>query len=217
MRKYIIVILSLILIVATGVYQVQQVQPQTETQNKNIIQNTTKENIAMCAVIPELINPNVQNVQKIQAITGWPEELVIYFINEANSRQVKIYEEVLPLIHIESGGTYKFDLIHKNTNGTCDYGVFQINENTYIHIIKQLKAEGREFESWDKLNPRLNIACGVYWISYLKNNHKLDNHALYSSYNRGVYGAKQYASRNGTYETRYSREVVRVKNELLNY
>jgi hypothetical protein len=43
----------------------------------------------------------------------------------------------------------------------------------------------------------------------------LEEHSLFTSYNRGVAGAKQYVSRAGTYETRYSREVMRIRTELI--
>lgn len=220
MKYYIISILITILMVTTGVQQIQQVQSQTEvvteTKNKNMLQSVSKQNVTMCnAEIEPIPDPIDPDIIKVQQITGWDLEISTYFIEEANARNVSIFEEALPIVAVETGHTYRFDLTNKNTNGTHDGGAFQINGSTYTYIIKQLKAEGREFDYNNRLDPKLNIASGMYWISYLKGNHQLENHKLFTSYNRGVAGAKQYASRCGTYETRYSREVIRIKNELI--
>lgn len=213
MRKYTRYIISFLLIIFMVILGVNQVNSQLETnnQNKKII---VDEKVKACNNIeePEQINPDIQ---KVQEITGWSEEIATYFVEQANGRGVKIFHEALPIANIESGGTYRFDAAHINSNGTVDGGLFQINDITYLGIKKQLKLEGWQFDSWDRSDPYFNITAGMYWISYLKNAHQLEYHALFSSYNRGVHGAKQYASRCGTYETRYSREVIRIKNELI--
>lgn len=200
-----------------GIYQVQQVQSKTEleTKNKHKLQSVTmeiKKNVTTCDAEKEIINPDII---KVQQITGWDLKISTYFVNEANVRDVKIFEEALPIASIESGGTYDFNAVYKNTNGTIDKGLFQINDVTYLGIVKQFKSEGREFKSWDRANPEFNISAGMFWIAYLKDNHQLKGHQLFTSYNRGITGAKQYASRSGSYESRYSREVSKIKNELI--
>lgn len=210
MRKYIIVIFIIILLTTIGVYQTQSNIIEIESQNKNTEINQT---MKPKPPEPEPINPDIQ---KVQEITNWDLEIATYFVEEANSRNVSIFQEALPLASIETGNTYDFNLINYNTNGTTDRGLFQINDISYIDIVRLLKSEGREFESWNRLNPEFNIAAGICWISHLKDVHQLEEHSLFTSYNRGIYGAKQYASRGGTYESKYSRRVVSIKNELIN-
>lgn len=207
MEKYIIAILIVVLLTTTGVYQVRS--NPIEVQNKDTeIQQTIK----LKPPEPEPINPDIL---KVQRITNWDLEIATYFVEEANARNVDIFQEALPIAHIETGGTYRFNASNTNTNGSTDGGLFQLNSITYKEIVKQLKAQGREFDSWDRNDPYVNIAGGIYWIAYLKDKHNLEDEALFTSYNRGVHGAKQYASRSGTYETRYSREVMRIRTELI--
>jgi len=106
-------------------------------------------------------------------------------------------------------------LVHYNINGTKDVGIFQINDVTKLDIVKQLKTEDREFNSWSRLNREFNISGGLCWMSYLKGK-GLEGHELFTSYNKGIAGAKNYASRNGTYVSRYSRDVVKTRNEINN-
>lgn len=73
MKQYIISILITFLMVTTGVYQVQHVQSQsqsqietTETQNKNMLQSVTNEDVTMCNTTPELevINPDIKKEEE---------------------------------------------------------------------------------------------------------------------------------------------------------
>jgi len=159
------------------------------------------------------IQPAISNCQKVAEIAGWDLEISKYFVSEAKNRGVSIFDEALPIIKVETGGTYDFNLVHYNTNGTKDVGIFQINDVTHKFIVKQLKVEGREFESWSRMNPEFNLSAGLYWMNYLKSK-GLEGHELFTSYNKGIVGAKNYASRNGTYVSRYSRDVVKARNEI---
>jgi len=204
MRKYVLVTLIVILFVILSVSQIQS-QIKAE-ENEKIIKNKQK------VIDIEQTQPVNPDILKVQYITNWDLEIAEYFVNEANSRGVKIFEECLPIIAIETGHTYRFDLIHYNKNRTTDQGLFQINDILYSTLVKSLKAEGREFDSWNRLNPEFNISAGMYWLGYLKSNHQLEGHRLFSSYNRGISGAKYYASRHGSYETEYSRKVYVVRS-----
>jgi hypothetical protein len=206
MKKYIITLLLVALMVTIGSCRVQS---QIQTQNINTVKHKPESELQ---VKPQPIDPDIL---KVQQITNWDLETSTYFVEQAKGRGVKVFDEALPIACIESGGTYRFDAIHTNKDGSTDGGLFQLNDITYKEIVKQLKAEDRNFNSWDRNNPEFNIAGGIYWIAYLKNNHNLEEHSLFTSYNRGVYGAKQYASRSGTYESKYSRKVNKIKNELL--
>ena len=167
-------------------------------------------------------NPSIQqkpqvkpDYMKVMEITNWNEEISKYFIYEANNKNVSIFNEALPIINVETHGTYDFNLIHYNSNGTYDKGIFQINDLTYKDIIKGLKAEGRQFNSWSRLNYKFNISAGIYWIAILKDK-GFQNSQLFTSYNRGIYGAKKYANRNGTYSSRYSRKIEIARNKIKN-
>ena len=151
---------------------------------------------------------------KLIYITNWDEDIAEFFISEAQKRNVLVFAEALPIIAIETGNTYRFDLINKNNNGTRDIGVFQINDLTMIDIIKGLETEGEYYDNWDRFNPEINIKMGMYWISHLKNNYQLENHQLFTSYNKGINGGRQHASRSGSYVSNYSKKVKEVKNEL---
>jgi len=176
--------------------------------NQSIENNTTqKQQIE--------IEPAIYDCQKVAEITGWDLEISKYFVSEAENRGVLIFDEALPIISKETGSTYDFNLVHYNTNGTKDVGIFQINDITKQDIVRLLEVEGREFDSWSRLNPEFNISGGLYWMSYLKGK-GLKNNALFTSYNRGINGAKNYASRNGTYVSRYSRDVIKARNEINN-
>ena len=159
------------------------------------------------------IEPVISNCQKVAKITGWDLEISKYFVNEAENRGVLIFDEAIPIISKETGGTYDFNLIHYNTNGTKDVGIFQINDITKQDIVRLLEVEGREFDSWSRMNREFNISGGLCWLNYLKGK-GLEGHGLFTSYNRGIAGAKNYASRNGTYVSRYSRDVVKARNEI---
>ena len=159
------------------------------------------------------IQPAISNCQKVAEIAGWDLEISKYFVSEAKNRGVSIFDEALPIIKVETGGTYDFNLVHYNTNGTYDKGAFQINDLPYQEIVKILKSEDKQFDLWSRLNPEFNLSAGLYWLNYLKNK-GLENDALFTSYNRGIAGAKNYASKNGTYVSRYSRDVIKARNEI---
>jgi len=164
-------------------------------------------------VVQKQIECELQDYQKVMKVTNWNEEISKYFVNEAKSRNVSVFDEALPIISKETHGTYDFNLIHHNTNDTYDKGAFQINDLSYQEIVKILKSEDKQFDLWSRLNPEFNLSAGLCWLNYLKSK-GLENDALFTSYNRGIAGAKNYASRNGTYVSRYSRDVIKARNEI---
>jgi len=162
-----------------------------------------------------IIETEIPDYQKIVKITNWDIEISKYFVLEANNRNVSVFDEALPIISIETGDTYDFNLIHYNSNGTYDKGIFQINNITKPDIVRLLKAEGKEFDSWSRLNPEFNISAGMCWISHLKGK-GLEDDSLFTSYNMGVYGAKKYADRNGTYVSKYSNNAMLERDKIKN-
>lgn len=159
--------------------------------------------------IVEEIDHHQEIIDKVISITGWDEYIVGLFIQEAEIRGISVFEEALPIVAVETGETYKFDIISYNKNGTTDRGLFQVNDIILKDIIPALKEEGREFDNWDRLNPEFNIVVGMYYLSYLKNTYNLECHQLFTSYNRGARGGRKYADKNGTFESNYSMAVVR--------
>jgi len=182
--------------------------------NQTIIQFNQLVNNTQNSFIKQ--KPQVKlDYMKVMQITNWDIEISKYFVEEANNRNVSIFDEVLPIISVETHGMYDFNLIHYNSNGTYDKGIFQINNITKLDIVKILKAEGREFNSWSRMNREFNISAGMCWISFLKSK-GLKNDSLFTSYNRGIYGAKKYAGRNGTYVSKYSKNVILERDKIKN-
>lgn len=212
MRRISIIIFTIILLTLT----INPFSKSESTQNPPgeikldnlIVTNIEKEHNSEEVVDPDIL--------KVMSITGWNEDIAIYFVTECRWRGVSVFEEALPIIAVES--RYKFDAINHNSNGTSDYGLFQINQVNHKFLVDKLKEEQYFFDDWNFLDPYLNIAAGVYYISYIKQQYNInDNTKLYSVYNRGYAGVKRYASRNGTYVTTYSQKVKQVKKELIKY
>lgn len=212
MRRISIIVFTIILLTLT----INPFSKSESTQNPPgeikldnlIVTNIEKEHNSEEVVDPDYL--------KVAEITGWDIELATYFVTECRWRGVSVFEEALPISFVES--SYRFDAINHNSNGTSDFGLFQINQINHKFLVDKLKEEQYMFDDWNFLDPHLNIAAGVYYISYIKDKYNIsDNTKLYSVYNRGYAGAKQYASRNGTYVTSYSQKVNAVKKELIKY
>jgi hypothetical protein len=214
MRKYLIVIMIVALMVSIGVFQVQ-----SRTEAKNNIQQTNQiqsnEPIETSESNPA--NQFTIDVSNVQQITRWDKDIATYFVQEANANGVSIYDEALPIASVETGGTYSFDAIHINSNGTQDGGLFQLNDKTYQGIVNWFKSEGRQFDSWDRCDPEFNISAGLFWIGHLKFVYNLEGHSLFTNYNKGVKGASDYYAKTGTYESDYSQKCFVVVDELTKY
>jgi len=165
------------------------------------------------SVVQKQIKCELLDYQKVMKVTKWNEEISKYFISEAENRGVSIFDEALPIISKETNNTYNFNLVHHNANGTYDKGAFQINDLPYQEIVKILKSDDKQFDLWSRLNPEFNLSAGLCWLNYLKSK-GLKDHSLFTSYNYGINGAKNYASRNGTYVSRYSRDIIKARSEI---
>lgn len=98
---------------------------------------------------------------------------------------------------------FKADAIGVNTNGTCDYGLMQINEVNYSLLHNKVGLNS----VYDLLNPYTNIDCGTYFLSYYINKYGTDYHKVLMCYNLGEGGAKRKWA-NGIYTTYYSESVL---------
>jgi soluble lytic murein transglycosylase-like protein len=113
------------------------------------------------------------------------------------------YELALSVIKTESD--FNQNLIHTNTNGTKDYGLFQINSSNFKWLRKVLHID-------NFLNPYENIEAGVFMLSDLKQRHT-SYHKICIGYNMGEHKIKRLANR-GITTTRYSKRVLKNKEQL---
>lgn len=128
-------------------------------------------------------------------------ELQDYVRDQAEQRDVPP-ELILAMMDQESD--YRTNLISK----TNDYGIMQINAINHDSLRDTLNIT-------DFLDPKQNIRCGVYMIGELLAKYDGDMHRALTSYNRGEGGANKYYSRNGTYETSYSRSIIEIYRNLM--
>ena len=110
---------------------------------------------------------------------------------------------VMGVIEVESN--FQQELLHANTNGTVDKGLMQLNESTYPWLAKKV---GLNYKKGMELNIHSNIEMGIYYLSYLQNLNS-NPHFVLTAYNRGPGGAQKWYEWYGTYETTYSRVVMK--------
>ena len=127
-------------------------------------------------------------------------ELQDFARQEAEQRGVPP-ELILAMMDQESD--YRTSLI----STTNDYGIMQINKANHAWLRDTLGIT-------DFLDPEQNIRCGIYMIGELLAKYDGDLHRALTSYNRGEGGANKFYSRNGTYETSYSRSILEIYNDL---
>lgn len=127
-------------------------------------------------------------------------ELQDFVRAEAERRGVPL-ELILAMMDQESD--YRANII----SGTNDYGIMQINKINHEWLREILGIT-------DFLDPEQNIRCGTYMIGELLAKYDGDLHRALTSYNRGEGGANEYYSKNGTYESSYSRSIIEIYNHL---
>lgn len=142
-------------------------------------------------IIPEYDIPLDKDIQK-------------YLYDKCKEYNVP-YDLALGVIKVESN--FNPSLIHKNSNGSRDYGLFQINTINHKWLSEELGIT-------DFLNPYQNIDAGVYMLSQLLKKYD-DEHIVLMSYNMGERATKNLVNR-GIYSSRYSRKVIEAKEELKN-
>ena len=142
-------------------------------------------------IIPEYNIPLDKDIQK-------------YLYDKCKEYNVP-YDLALGVIKVESN--FNPSLIHKNSNGSRDYGLFQINTINHKWLSEELGIT-------DFLNPYQNINAGVYMLSQLLKKYD-DEHIVLMSYNMGERATKNLVNR-GIYSSRYSRKVIETKEEVKN-
>jgi len=212
LRRIIFGLIVFIIFTATGVYIAN-----SNLQNDNIILTNNNEcdtiNIAEEENIYEPVKTTIPEIE----FTLEEEEEIIpeydipldkdiqkYLYDKCKEYNVP-YDLALGVIKVESN--FNPSLIHKNSNGSRDYGLFQINTINHKWLSEELGIT-------DFLNPYQNIDAGVYMLSQLLKKYD-DEHIVLMSYNMGEQAAKNLVSR-GIDSSQYSRKVIETKEELKN-
>lgn len=108
---------------------------------------------------------------------------------------------VVAVLYHES--SFRINIVHENDNGSCDYGIAQINTCNHEWLQNTLGIT-------DFLDPYQSIRCGVYMLSeHLKNN-GYNVHKALVAYNMG-----QSAVDSGVTESFYSRKIVEIRKNLI--
>ena len=226
MRRIIFGLIVFIIFTATGVYIAN-----SNLQNDNIILTNNNEcdtiNIAEEENIYETIKTTISEIEFTLDKEGEiipeydipldKEEEIIpeynipldkdiqkYLYDKCKEYNVP-YDLALGVIKVESN--FNPSLIHKNSNGSRDYGLFQINTINHKWLSEELGIT-------DFLNQYQNIDAGVYMLSQLLKKYD-DEHIVLMSYNMGERATKNLVNR-GIYSSRYSRRVVEIKEEFKN-
>jgi hypothetical protein len=199
-----------VIFTTTGIFIVN-----SNLQNNNIILTNNNEcdtiNIAEEENIYEPIKTTIPEIELTLEEEIIPEynipldkDIQKYLYDKCKEYNVP-YDLALGVIKVESN--FNPSLIHKNSNGSRDYGLFQINTINHKWLSEELGII-------DFLNPYQNIDAGVYMLSQLIK--KYDNeHIVLMSYNMGERATKNLVSR-GIDSSRYSRKVIETKEELKN-
>ena len=212
MRRIIFGLIVFIIFTATGVYIVN-----SNLQNNNIILTNNNEcdtiNIAEEENIYEPIKTTISEIE----FTLEEEEEIIpeydipldkdiqkYLYDKCKEYNVP-YDLALGVIKVESN--FNPSIIHKNSNGSRDYGLFQINTINHKWLSEELGIT-------DFLNPYQNIDAGVYMLSQLLKKYN-NEHIVLMSYNMGERAAKKLVNR-GIESSRYSRKVIQTKEDFKN-
>jgi len=91
-----------------------------------------------------------------------------------------------------------------------DRGYMQIIPSTEKWLAEDYgKKLGIEYNPDKIFDPEYNIGLAAVYLSILKNAYGNDYNRILSEYNRGPYGLARYYAKNQTYETSYSKVILR--------
>lgn len=123
---------------------------------------------------------------------------------------------VLAVIEQETGGTFNTRLIHKNNNGTRDFGLLQLNSSNHKWFAEMISEP-----EFDPLNVRNNLHAGIKFLSILRDQFK-DQYSgdelkvwLLNSYNMGVSGFQRYVKKTGKISRGYSNNVLKHREKYI--
>ena len=107
----------------------------------------------------------------IDTYESWKPELKQYTQQICAEYDVD-YSLALAVIYNES--RFQSGLTHKNSNGTIDYGLMQVNEVNFDFLQKTVGIKSM----WDLLDDKVGIRCGVELLAYHKDYTGEDSSAL---------------------------------------
>lgn len=156
------------------------------------------------AVYAQLVLASVQEAQEKAlheraAAAGLSPEVAAAVVATARDHGVPL-AVVMGVITVESN--WRPNLVHRNWDGSRDYGLMQINERTlpYLAAVTGTPPDA-------VLDPLHNVTMGVYHLGYLQEKYGDWHHAL-TAYNRGEYGLQLYVQDRGTGKSEYSQRVL---------
>ena len=204
MRRIIFGLIVFIIFTATGVYIANNII-LTNNNECDTINIAEEENIyePVKTTIPEI---TLEEEEEIIPEYDIPlnKDIQKYLYNKCKEYNVP-YDLAIAVIKTESN--FNPNLVHKNSNGSKDYGLFQINSINHKWLSKELGIS-------DFIDPYQNIDAGVYMLSQLLKKYN-NEHIVLMSYNMGERATKNLVSR-GIDSSRYSRKVIAIKEELKN-
>jgi len=204
LRRIIFGLIVFIIFTATGVYI-------ANNKEENIYEPCDTINIAEEENIYEPVKTTIPEITLEEEEEIIPEydiplnkDIQKYLYNKCKEYNVP-YDLAIAVIKTESN--FNPNLVHKNSNGSKDYGLFQINSINHKWLSKELGIS-------DFIDPYQNIDAGVYMLSQLLKKYN-NEHIVLMSYNMGERATKNLVSR-GIDSSRYSRKVIAIKEELKN-
>lgn len=113
-------------------------------------------------------------------------------------------EEGLISSIISNESSNKKDTESKNSDGSTDRGLMQINSGTAPWLAKEL---GLEYKVGMEFDPSINIEMGAFYLNHLKGVLD-DTDFILTAYNRGPQGAYDLKRSTGSYSSDYSKKVL---------
>lgn len=125
------------------------------------------------------------------------------------------YELFLALIKQESNFNPK--AVNKNTNGTCDLGIAQLNSVNHSYHSSLAGVSEKDF---DPYNPYMNTKAALghlrdLYESWSKHGYTGDalDYTVCGAYNRGTSGMQKYIASRGI-KTDYAKNIIYYRNKL---
>lgn len=167
----------------------------------------------ICAVIVMLFCVTVVSTaanaeNPIEEYKNWSPDLKRYTAEICNEYDVD-YSLAVAVIYNES--RFQSGLTHKNSNGTIDYGLMQVNEVNFDFLHRTLGINSMK----ELLDDEIGVRCGVTLLAYHKQFTESDSAALLR-YQIGAGKYQQYL-KNGRYTNKTHQQVLGYFNTYKNY
>ena len=220
--------LIFLLAITIGIARDRNVKADDHIINRNIV--ATSSIYSSKDKTTNIISNGVEEEEEVKEAKS-PPVMPNYKLNLSKENQKLIfelclknnlsYEFVLSVFNLESG--FRANAINKNTNGTCDSGIAQLNskfmgdyeENaiTYCDL-----PQGTVF---DPFNAEHGIRAGIGTLTRLKNYWVQKGvrgadlmPVIVGSYNLGTQAYEEYIQKTGTIEREYSKQIQIRKDKL---